>query len=72
MDEWLDLKAAADFMGLSVNYFRQIYCSPGAPLVMISERIGPKGGRRIRVNAADLERISEAMIHRPAGYRVEA
>lgn len=43
MDGWINLKEAADRMGYSTAYFREMYCNSTAPLVTIHERVGPKG-----------------------------
>lgn len=64
--KWVTVKEAADQLGYSVNYFRELYCNAKKPLVTMRVKKGPTGRRRIEVLKADVDRINDSLIQRPA------
>jgi len=64
--KWVSVKEAADRLGMTEDYFRRIYCDPEAPLVTIHQRLGPRGGRRVRVLEEDVDNLLRSAIKRPA------
>ena len=65
-DPWISVKEAAALMGMSAAYFRAIYCQPDTPRVIIRNRIGPKGGRRILVLRASIMALIDFETKAPA------
>lgn len=55
--EWIEPKAAALAMDMTPDAFRAAYCNPDAPRVVIWQRPGRRGGRRVLVEAGSLRRL---------------
>ena len=64
--DWINVKEAAALLGITAAYFRVIYCDPKHPRVVIRQRIGPKGTRRIHVLKANILALIEAETKVPA------
>jgi len=64
--EWITPKEAADMLGISATYFRQIYCQTESPLLRFRERRGPRGGRRMFVSRTSVLMLIEDETRTPA------
>lgn len=64
LDAWLTVKEAAFRLGYHPDYFRKVYCDPNAPLVTIRQSRGPKGRRRLLVEAAAILKLIESQTQR--------
>lgn len=62
---------AAARLNMAPTTFRRRFCNSKNPGLPIIECRGPRGGRRILINPADLEMLIESMTVRPAGIRPE-
>lgn len=64
--EWIEPKVAAEAMGMTPDAFRAAYCNPEAPRVVIWQRPGRRGGRRVLVEAGSLRQLIRGGIAVPA------
>lgn len=64
--EWIPAKEAATALGMERGPFLASYCDPKAPRLVIWERRGPKGGRRVLVQAESLRQEIQRGLRTPA------
>lgn len=64
--EWISAKEAATALGMGRGPFLASYCDPKAPRLVIWERRGPKGGRRVLVQAESLRQEIQRGLRTPA------
>jgi hypothetical protein len=57
VDKWICVKEAADMVGYTAPYFRDVFCRRDAPLVTMRVKTCPSGRRRILVSKESVEEL---------------
>jgi len=57
VSEWISVKDAAEMVGYSAPYFRELFCAAEAPLVTVRVKPCPSGRRRILVSKTSVEEL---------------
>jgi len=58
--EWISVKEAAEMVGYSAPYFRDVFCRTDSPLVVIRVKACPSGRRRILVSSHSVRELVKA------------